>query len=183
MITASYRSEVQRRNRTFRLDDETREHITAAAKWLIGESRSGLLLCGNCGNGKTTLLRALRAVIAVMTSDEPRSEQRCMRIIAANDIVRINRDSNSDTWNNLRSFPILAIDDAGEEAAEVINYGNVQQPIVEILSYRYENMLPTLMSTNMDPKNLHNHYGNRIADRMKEVMEKIIFAQPSYRAQ
>jgi len=181
MLTASYRSEVQRRKRTFEPDEQTLQHITAAAKWLIGESRSGLLLCGNCGNGKTTLLRALRAVIALMTSDEPRSEQRCLRIITANDVVRLNRDSNSDTWNNLRSLPLLAIDDAGEEAAEVINYGNVQQPIVEILSYRYENMLPTLMSTNMNPQNLRSHYGARIADRMNEVMEKIIFVQPSYR--
>jgi len=118
-----------------------------------------------------------------MTSDESPSEQRCLRIITANDVVRMNRDNDSHSWNNLRSLPLLAIDDAGEEAAEVINYGNVQQPIVEILSYRYENMLPTLMSTNMNPQNLRSHYGARIADRMNEVMEKIIFAQPSYRAQ
>jgi len=183
LITAGYKAEVTYRHRSFVLDEETRQHIMVAAKWLIGESRSGLLLCGNYGNGKTTLLRALRSVIALMTSDESPSEQRHLRLVTALDLARMSSDENLSSWQNLRNTPLLAIDDVGADASEVMKYGNTQKPVVEIICHRYEAQLPTLLSTNLAPPELRNHYGDRVADRMKEVMEKIIFTQPSYRAQ
>jgi len=180
LLLAAYRAQVQCRGFALQADDETMEHLNKAARWLIGQGRTGLLFCGGCGNGKTTLLRALRDVIAMMTSNESYEERRVLRIATADEVVRISRQGDQ-AWRDFRRVPLLAVDDVGEEPSEVMDYGNVSQPMVRLLCYRYEEQLPTLLSTNLTPKELREHYGARVADRLNEMMDKIIFKQSSYR--
>lgn len=44
---------------------------------------------------------------------------------------------------------ILAIDDLGTEPREIIEYGNVLSPIIDLISYRYEHQLPTIIISNL----------------------------------
>lgn len=44
---------------------------------------------------------------------------------------------------------ILAIDDLGTEPREIIEYGNVLSPIIDLISYRYEHQLPTIITSNL----------------------------------
>lgn len=76
---------------------------------------------------------------------------------------------------------MLAIDDLGIEERDVHSYGNVMSPIVELLTYRYDKQLFTIISTNLTPPEIRAKYGDRIADRLNEMMVKIVFAAPSYR--
>ena len=105
-----------------------------------------------------------------------------MRIIDAKSMAAICK-SNYEDWKRLMHQDLLAIDDLGTEPREVMNYGNIINPTVDILTRRYENQLFTIISTNLTPPQISQVYGERIADRMREMMEVIPFTNSSYRVQ
>ena len=76
---------------------------------------------------------------------------------------------------------MLAIEDIGREPAETLDYGNVLSPIVDLLEYRYDQQLYTIVTTNLKPQEMRSHYGDRIADRLNEMFDKVIFQDGSYR--
>ena len=47
---------------------------------------------------------------------------------------------------------MLAIDDLGTEPVEVMDYGNIITPVINLLTKRYEAHLFTIVTTNLDPK-------------------------------
>jgi DNA replication protein DnaC len=76
---------------------------------------------------------------------------------------------------------MLAIDDLGIEPVEVMDFGNVLCPVVDLLTKRYDMQLFTIITTNLTPSEIREKYGDRIADRMNEMMVKIIFNNDTYR--
>ena len=76
---------------------------------------------------------------------------------------------------------MLSIDDLGVEPSEVLDYGNVLSPVIELLSRRYNAQLFTIVTTNLTPKQIREHYGERIADRFNEMFERIVFENSTYR--
>lgn len=76
---------------------------------------------------------------------------------------------------------ILVIEDMGQEPLEVQSYGNIYNPVIDILEKRYENARTTFITTNLDPRQLGQRYGKRIQDRLREMMYIIAFDNPSYR--
>lgn len=76
---------------------------------------------------------------------------------------------------------MLAIDDLGKEAAEVLDYGNALSPVVDLLEYRYQHQLFTAITTNLNDKDLKKKYGSRINDRFNEMLQVIVFQSISYR--
>jgi DNA replication protein DnaC len=77
---------------------------------------------------------------------------------------------------------MLAIDDLGIEPVEVMDYGNLLCPLVDLLTKRYDLQLFTLVTTNLTPAEIRARYGDRIADRLNEMMLKIVFTNESYRS-
>lgn len=63
----------------------------------------------------------------------------------------------------------------------VLDYGNVLNPVVDLLSKRYDEQLFTIATTNITPDEIRSKYGNRIADRFNETMERIVFTNGTYR--
>lgn len=177
-------SEVARRGNSLNLDDATRTHILKAARWLTQpEGKSGLLLMGLYGNGKTTLMQSLiRLISFVSESQNGYSRRYKTRFITAKEIAMMCIDESSrDEYRTLINEPMLAIDDLGAEPAEVISYGMSYSPITDLLTARYDRQLITLATTNLSNRQIKDKYGERIADRFNEMMEVIIFRNPSYR--
>ena len=79
------------------------------------------------------------------------------------------------------AIPLLAIDDLGKEPAEVMNYGNIINPMVELIEKRYKRQLFTLATTNLTPRQIREKYGARMADRFNEMFNVVIFKSESYR--
>ena len=77
----------------------------------------------------------------------------------------------------------LGIDDIGTEPAEVQDYGNFIYPIKELLAMRYDAQLFTVFTTNLEPKEIRQRYGDRIADRLNEMMTKVVYRNPTYRTE
>lgn len=102
-----------------------------------------------------------------------------MEIVDAMEITILSKDYNK--MRSLRSRSMLAIDDLGKEPAEVLSYGNVLSPVVDLLEYRYQHQLFTAITTNLTAAELQEKYGVRIADRFNEMLEVIVFQDVRYR--
>lgn len=180
MLTASVQAEVEYRHRLFEDNPQMREQIAKAARWLINQDKFGLLMCGVCGNGKSTLMLAIRSLINFLDMKDAYNESMTVFRIDAREIARLSKDDFAK-FEKIRSKKMLAIDDMGLEPAEVMDYGNILNPVVDLLSYRYDEQLFTIVTTNLKPEEIRQKYGDRIADRFNEMMERIIFYNGSYR--
>lgn len=180
MLYASVRAEVEYRHREFIDNPEMRKQIEKAARWLTSQNKIGLLLCGVPGNGKTTLMLAIRSLINFLDIKNAYNEKMGVRLVDAREVARLNRDDFKQ-FEKICSYPMLAIDDIGREPSEVLDYGNILNPIIELLSYRYNEQLFTIVTTNLKPEQIRQRYGDKIADRFNEMMERIIFYNGSYR--
>ena len=180
-ITIAYANEVASRGGSFILDINTSDHIKRAAEWLTDEKpKYGMLLCGQCGNGKTTLVKAIDKIVRFMTNDKSYDEQKFIKIVDAKEIVHLAK-CDDKAYKALCNTEMLAIDDLGIEPSEVLDYGNVLNPAIDLLTYRYNEQLFTIITTNLTPKQIREHYGDRIADRFNEMMSRIVFNNSSYR--
>lgn len=166
------------------ISDEVKAGIMKAARLLCGESNKwGLMVMGRLGNGKTTLVRAMRMLVAAAMMDEEESHRIVrieLEVRSARDIAAL-RVSDSEEFRRLCGVRLLAIDDLGEEPVDVRDYGNRWLPMVELLSYRYDRRLVTVVTTNLKNDEVRGNYGDRIADRLNEMMEVAIFRGDSYR--
>lgn len=182
-VTAAVEAEVEYRHQKFQASEQLTSYIEAAARWLQGNGKFGLMLLGMPGNGKTTLMRAIASLVNVLNLKDGYGGQLGVRSIAATELARINRD-NYGEFKRLCEAPMLAIDDLGQEPSEILDYGNVVTPAVDLLCHRYNEQLFTLVTTNLGKrgaKSLRGYYGDRIADRMNEMMDFIVFTNASYR--
>lgn len=186
-LYAAYRVEVEGRGHNMSIDASTMAHIRSAAEWLTDQQgKPGLMLQGLYGNGKTTLMIAIRDVVNFLFGDAPSSDRRIIQIVDAKEIARLGvRETTRREYERLMNEKLLAIDDLGDEPPEIINYGMAYTPVKDLLLERYERNLLTIISTNLintkENPQLENHYGARIVDRLREMMEIIVFRNGSYR--
>ena len=155
--------EVVYRHKEFVTNDELEAQVRCLSAFLTQEnSKFGILLAGGCGNGKTTIIKALQNLINALRIPTPYNDKEyAMRIIDAKSLVATCK-SNYEDWKRLIYQDLLAIDDLGTEPREVMDYGNIINPTVDILTRRYENQLFTIISTNLTPPQISQVYGERI---------------------
>ena len=183
-IEAALQAEIELRRRTYQDVQELHEHI-----WKIAElftrptDKFGIMLCGGVGNGKSTMMKALQTLLLhldITISHNTSFETLGMNIISAKELCRkIRVDPNKIL--QYRDLTMLGIDDLGEEEAMMMDYGNRVTPVIDLLSYRYNQMLFTMVTTNLTPKQIRSTYGDRIADRFNEMMLIIPYESPSFR--
>ncbi len=183
-LLAAVRAEVACRRRTFSITDALSEQIGRMVPLLTGKSsKFTVVLCGGCGSGKTTLVKAFQNLLGYLNIPVPDGHGKVwgLRLCDAKKIAYIAR-TNYESFLSLMRVPMLAIDDAGIEPLEVMEYGNVVSPMVELLTKHYDEQLFTLLTTNLTLDGIRKRYGDRIADRLNEMAVVIPFKNPSYRA-
>lgn len=172
LLSIAYEVEVERRGMKYIENEQTNKAISELAQALTQDNyRTGILMCGTCGNGKTTMLLALQNTLIYLKGKK----------IIANGMPIIDARDIETNLINSRKFPMLAVEDMGKEPATKLDYGNIRNPMVELLEYRYDNQLYTVVTTNLTPKEIRQRYGVRIADRFNEMMNVIIFTGKSFR--
>lgn len=180
MILAAYKAEVLRRGREFSFDANAKTNVMRLAGFLTRNSaKFGFMLIGNCGNGKTTLLYAIQNMLNWLVSQDYLEKDSGIRIVDAKEVAAISKDYKQSV--SLKNTPMLAIEDIGRESTEVLDYGNAYSPVIDLLEYRYTNQLFTAFTSNLSVDELTEKYGKRIADRFREMFEKIVFLNKSYR--
>lgn len=180
MLMAGVKAEVEKRYLKFDYNEHLKKQATQIAEWLTNDNpKFGLLLCGKCGNGKTTFVKSFQQLLNIL-NPKIRGFHIGMKIRDARSISNICK-RNYSHWDSICDEPMLAIDDLGIEPVEVLDFGNVLSPIVDLLTRRYDKQLFTIVTTNLTPKEIREKYGTRIADRLNEMMEKVIFENETYR--
>lgn len=191
LLLAAYMAEVESRNRVYIDDSNTRNNISRIARHLVAPKKFGLMLAGTCGNGKTSLLKAIQSATNFLNLKyEVRSDKEEKIAISIIDVKEIIANCKDYQMMEVyKKTPYLGIDDMGKEPKEVLDYGNVCNPVIDLIEYRYDKQLTTFITTNLPPKSdsekkivgIDSHYGVRIADRFNEMIEKIVFNDGSYR--
>ena len=181
MLLASYQAEVEYRHRAFVADAYTEENCRRLAACVTGDGpKFGVMLCGICGNGKTTMLYALRAATAWLSDCGMFGPGRHgIRVVDAKEVAAAAKDPKM--FHEICSVEWLGIEDMGREPAEVLDFGNVLSPVADLLEYRYDRQLPVFITTNLRAEEVRARYGDRIADRFNEMLEVIVFGNGTYR--
>lgn len=154
------------------LIDVVRQERRTVPRIVTGPS---LLLVGGTGSGKTH--QAYGAIRAI-----GRSGAGCAWLVTtAADLYGALRPrprvDSEDEFDRFARMGLLVLDDLGAakgtEWNEEINY--------RLINYRYERRLPTIVTTNVLPKNLQTALGERVASRLVEMADRVVIAGPDRR--
>ena len=181
-LLAAYQAEVERRHRVFERNEHFDEQLNLIANYLTGGSKKfGLMFCGLCGNGKTTWAKALQLLVSGLNLKNPINNlYYVFPFWNAKDLTMRSKGNYND-WRNVMRYQLMIVDDLGTEPREVMEFGNVYTPLIDLITTRYEEQLYTIFTTNLTPAQLEEKYGKRIVDRLNEMVEKVVFENESYR--
>ena len=184
ILFACYINCVEERGRVFIRTPKLEEAIWEIAGKLTTPSyRFGMILTGSCGNGKTTMLRAIRkAIFYIMNVNSKIIPDYCnlarsVPMISAKDII----ENILVRRANYMEPDILMIDDLGSEPTEVVHYTRIHTPLIDLLEARYARQKVTFISTNLSLTELGTKYKGRLADRFDEMMWDVAFTDDSFR--
>ncbi|KZD53641.1 ATP-binding protein [Bacillus pacificus] len=149
------------------------KYVKTFKEWK-GES---LLLWGEPGNGKTHLAAAIvnelskKGYIVVFQS-VPELLQRIRSTFNSE-----NKENETQIMRALLECDLLILDDIGAEKTTEW----VEEKLFNIIDGRYRKELPTLYTSNLEPKELKHQVGKRSYDRMVETSLTVKNEAASYR--
>lgn len=181
-LLAAYQAEVERRHKVFERNEYFDKQLNLIANYLTGGSKKfGLMFCGLCGNGKTTWAKALQLLVSGLNLKNPINNLYYVFPLCNAKDLALRSKGNYNDWRNVMRYQLMIVDDLGTEPREVMEFGNVYTPLIDLISTRYEEQLYTIFTTNLTPTQLEEKYGKRIVDRLNEMVEKVVFENESYR--
>ena len=125
--------------------------------WLVDTKGRGLMLMGECGLGKSTILNyVIPAIFRTKTN-------KVLRSIAAKDLVAIEK--------NIATF--IIIDDLGTESIKN-DYGTKVDAVADAISYAEDSSKTLLITTNLASKALKERYDERTLDRLRKCKVVVI---------
>lgn len=139
--------------------------------WACERPKPWLVLTGTIGTGKSTLAKAAAISVAEAAGC---TGYAAMRATATNWM-------KPEEMESVARAAILLIDDLGCEQTDVMQYGNTVSPIAELICARYDNMLTTIITTNERASDFKETYGDRIADRLREMCTVVKVDGESFR--
>lgn len=147
------------------------------------ENAPSLLLLGPTGTGKTW--QAYAALRLAVTEPRPargvgyraQSWQAATHADLLASMRPTQRNNSEQILDNLRKEPLLLVDDLGvaknSEWVEDITY--------RLINGRYEQMMPTIYTSNLAIDQLREALGDRIASRLAETCTRVVLAGPDRR--
>ncbi len=180
--------EVQNRGMSFVKEPSQTKSLKEVSDWLVSSKQHRwLAINGITGNGKTTCIKAMRSFINSCKIPAPiSSEDSCFSskagiwIVSARELYDLF-GKNRGMFDRCMNTYILAIDELGTEEVNFCEYGNRYKPVEQLLSYRYDQLLPTIITTNLPISGVRPKYGDRIAERLNEIMDVIHFPDINFR--
>lgn len=166
-IMAAYEALVDSVGATIDYREEVKRYIDMAAVWCVSHRKAGMMVIGNIGVGKTTLMKAVAATYRIVEAKP------ITMVDAVNASIMGVEDKRS--FEQLKDSTMLAIDDLGTEQLTAKSYGNETTPMVELLTNRYNKRMFTIITTNLSDKELAERYGERMADRLVELCDTIYY--------
>ena len=178
-LSQIYRKAVESRGIEFQdiTGTEVGAKIQKAAEWMLGSPvRSGLLLQGTIGSGKTTLMYAMYGLYKQLASP--------VIFTTAYDLhahFKHQQEREPSRYEEFLRAKYLFVEEAGAEPERCQSYGTDYTPVQNLISYRYDRKLPTIITTNLADDKLLDRYGPRMMDRINEMFSILRFKGDSYR--
>jgi DNA replication protein DnaC len=130
------------------------------AEWESAPALWCLLLMGGVGCGKST---AAGAHIAKEARKKSRWTPIWVRAVEASRMSAFGQEAE-ERFGSWRCASVLVVDDLGTE----LMTPTWQQALDDILDYRYEHSLRTILPTNLRAADFKARYGERISDRIRQ---------------
>ena len=136
----------------------------------------GLLLKGNCGTGKTHLAVAILRETAEAGIPG-------MFVVVPDLLAKLRasfgqKDGKADELvTTAKNAPLLVLDDLGAENPSPW----VVELIYVLINHRYEHMLPTVITTNCNGRELEEMFGRRVVSRFAEMTVPVNIRAGDYR--
>lgn len=156
----------------FRADTETKAGVLAVAKRIVDgwdeviESGESFVLSGRPGTGKTHIAATVAQALI-----EEKGVLR-VRYVSALDLIRMVREtwrrdsecSEIEFLDRMASYDLLVIDEVG------VQYGTDAEKITtfDVINRRYQNVVPTIVVTNLNKSGLKEFVGDRTFDRLRD---------------
>lgn len=168
-------------NRTFtsfekRRDPSAFERAAAYANrdTLFSDANNSLLFIGSPGTGKTHLAAAIANRLV-----EIGIPARFGTFQAHLDNIKKEFDTSGQRryLDEIRGVPMLVIDDLGQERRT----DWTKSVLYDVVNYRYEHLLPMVMTTNLRPDDFANYCGTAVWSRLYEMCDTIMMNGADYR--
>ena len=125
--------------------------------WMVDTRGRGLMLMGECGLGKSTILNyVIPAIFRTRTN-------KVLRSIPAKELAAVERNV----------APFIIIDDLGTESIKN-DYGTKIDAVADAISYAEDSSKTLLITTNLSPNSLKERYDERTLDRLRKCKVVII---------
>ena len=136
------------------------EHLPAYDEiidWMVDTRGRGLMLMGECGLGKSTILNyVIPAIFRTKTN-------KVLRSVPAKELAAVEKNV----------APFIIIDDLGTESIKN-DYGTKIDAVADAISYAEDSSKTLLITTNLSPKSLKERYDERTLDRLRKCKVVII---------
>jgi len=139
----------------------------------IFNSGKGVLIKGDKGTGKTLLLKLISKAYEIIHNEPP------YMISAIEFNLMYQKEGAAKILDHKTGA--MFIDDIGAEPQAANNFGSRIDPISTLLFLRYEARMKTFCTTNLTIDELKERYGDRLADRFKQMFVVITFKGESKR--
>ena len=201
LMREAYSAEVCKRNAEPQQTAETQVVLASIAKWITEpQAKPALILQGNKGNGKTTTARSVATLFSSLSNNATRYLKENRWQMRKEDVMLYEHLEYAPQWvfvtaqelvdmatrqperyEVIKTSPCLIIDEMGLEPTFAKVYGTEITPIADVLAHRYNIMLPTIITTNLNNEEIQQKYGARIEDRLREICGRLVYRNPSFR--
>ena len=144
--------------------------------------KKGLLIVGDVGTGKTRVMMLFKQLMAAN-----KDITKHFKMESSRQVIRNYTIEGGIVMNRLgkHSKDIICFDDLGLEEVNSKMYGNNANVMGEILLDRYDlfvyNNIKTYATSNLNADSLEGIYGERVRDRLKEMMNYVVIKGESFR--
>ncbi len=158
--------------RPFVIDAENRTVIDQLFLYLhqdsrfSGDLRKGILLTGKYGCGKTLIMHSFSEMYNTIVG-ELDIRRPVLKFIKSTELLETIKDKPIKTFSRMP----LIIDELGREPKQIMDYGNLRSPLVEMLCERYDTGAWTHGTSNFTLETLSSEsfYGKMTGDRIKSM--------------
>ena len=188
--------------------EEAFEAVTSFTEnYLLDKKPDGLLLIGGVGSGKTFMVSSVVTNIVdqkyeknILWSKTPTDDYlrrmshdynwflNCIDDVCFISVTELFEKlktsiASQETWfydkmmQHLKTVELLVLDDLGAEKSSEWT----KSVLFEIIDYRYNELLPILVTTNCPPKELKEKIGDRNFDRLREICTLVSVTTESQR--
>ena len=135
-----------------------------------GDLHKGVMIVGKYGSGKTLIMQAMVEMYNTMIHTL-HIQRQLLKFIKSSELLDALKEKPVSSFSRMP----LVIDEFGREPKQIMDFGNLKSPMIELVCERYDNGTWTHGTSNftLDTLSSENQYGKMTGDRIKSMFNFI----------